>query len=197
MRSRDFSVASTMTNPFLVQAAESCAEERAVAVCEAQVDQEAVEVNPFAAQRKGSWWTPFGAISRSKSGNGFVSRRPTEVEVSKAAFDVEEGGSSSDGRCCSISCCASQPQVRFGNLSPLPPKPFSLSPFLSSPLLFSWRTATQDLKLTMHISIACVPARSISPETQICQLCLYSLCATLIIGTGALAYYFVREHHHQ
>ena len=31
MRSRDFSVASTMTNPFLVQAAESCAEERAVA----------------------------------------------------------------------------------------------------------------------------------------------------------------------
>mmetsp|Transcript_2436 Transcript_2436/g.8915 ORF Transcript_2436/g.8915 Transcript_2436/m.8915 type:complete len:142 (-) Transcript_2436:375-800(-) len=141
MRSRDFSVASTMTNPFLVQAAESCAEERAVAVCEAQVDQEAVEVNPFAAQRKGSWWTPFGAISRSKSGNGFVSRRPTEVEVSKAAFDVEEGGSSSDGRCCSLSCCASQPQI--------------------------------------------------------CQLCLYSLCATLIIGTGALAYYFVREHHHQ
>merc|ERR1711970_1353757 len=126
---RDFSVASTMTNPFLVQAAESCAEERAVAVCEAQVDQEAVEVNPFAA------------LSRSKSGNGFVSRRPTEVEVSKAAFDVEEGGSSSDGRCCSLSCCASQPQI--------------------------------------------------------CQLCLYSLCATLIIGTGALAYYFVREHHHQ
>ena len=138
MRSRDFSVASTMTNPFLVQAAESCAEERAVAVCEAHVDQEAVEVNPFAAQRKGSWWTPFGAISRSKSGNGFVSRRPTEVEVSKAAFDVEEGGSSSDGRCCSLSCCASQPQVRFGNLSPLLPKPFSLSlsPVFSHSLFF-------------------------------------------------------------
>ena len=80
MRSRDYSEPSvTIKNPFLSRDEVDYGGEDRVAVCEAHVHADEPEptdayVRP---RRNPSWWTPFGVVNRTKSGNGFLSRKCT------------------------------------------------------------------------------------------------------------------------
>ncbi|QDZ21278.1 hypothetical protein HOP50_05g38070 [Chloropicon primus] len=112
MRGRDYSEPSvTIKNPFLSREEAEYGGEDRVAVCEAHVYAEEPEgpTDSCARPRRNpSWWTPFGVVNRTKSGNGFLSRKCTAADdCGGCAFDIEDGPGSQKG-CCSLTCCLSE-----------------------------------------------------------------------------------------